>query len=103
MDIIFNGGKIENKEKVREYKFTTDLEHQNLPLGENDPTMPVEKTLPAAQADDNKAADKENPKKPGPDDNSGSDGGPGGERLLPVITVPPELAELQNGDQRNPQ
>lgn len=105
MDVIFKGGKLANKEKVREYKFTTDIEEQKLATAEIDPALPAENpSATRTNVQGNKADDKENkkekepPKKPGPDDNSGSDGGPGGERLIPESILPG-----RNGDSANPQ
>ena len=103
MDTIFKGGKLQNKEKVREYKFNTDIEEDRLPAIEIAP-LPVEKPQPANPTDvqgnkaDDKEDSKETPKKPGPDDNSGSDGGSGGEGLIPESILPG-----RNGDSANPQ
>ena len=102
MDTIYKGGKLTNKEKVREYKFTTDIEEENLPAISIEPALPAEDSQPLTQVQGNKVDGKEDekqsPKKPGPDDNSGSEGGPGGERLIPESILPG-----RNGDSANPQ
>lgn len=90
MDIIFKGGQISGKEKVRQYTFETDIEERNLEENEKVLEQPVEQPLRTVETSkpDSKdeKADEKTPKKPGSDD--GSDGGPGGERLIPESILP---------------